>query len=324
MPRQHDSIFENVMDTVTHKPMPLLTSFGVPVAGAHRIETQLLDSRKIRVIVADWRAPKPVTYWPVLDPDLASAFSQVTDERSLQEFNGRYGLLGYDRQRPAAILHRKDAWGGDPVPWALAHAGVTSGILGAVDVINDVRSHKVELNDRTISALLRALLNQFGKMGLEPIFEDDPRRFAGFRWKPPEALVDSRGFILRKKFSSFWANDPIGTAYYVLSWILNQYIRDVRFEFVSLDYEKRFFGMPESGPPRFGLQIRWDTLLQVIYWKLAESVGGAFRQCPRCRRIFPMDTGKDLYCKKRCGDAARSKKYRERRKRNGTRRAGIS
>ena len=112
----------------------------------------------------------------------------------------------------------------------------------------------------------------------------------------------------QKKFSSRWGNDPIGTAYIALTWVLNQYIRRVRFEFASLDYERRFFGMPSEGP-RFGLEIRWDTLLEVIYWQLGERVGGAFRVCPICRLTFPA-TGKQIFCSKKCADVARQRRHR--------------
>jgi hypothetical protein len=295
--------------------MPLLASYGLPVAPIHRIEKHRLDGRNVRVVVADWQSGERGTNWPVLEPHLASDFARVTGEPSLRKFNGRFGLLGYHRLHDAEMLHRKETWRGDPVLWALAHADVAAGILRAVDIINEVRSGKQKLNDRTIPFLLRTLLSEFRRMGLKAVFEGKPRHFTCFVWRPPEAVVSRRDFLLRKTFSSLWATDPIGTAYHVLSWVLNQYIRRVRFEFVSVDYERRFFGMTGSEPPRFGLELRWDALLEVIYWKLAESVGGGFRQCRRCGRIFPMDTGKDLYCNERCCDAFRSKKHRDKKRR---------
>lgn len=314
MHRQHVSKITNVTDTVTRKTMPLLAPIGLPVAGAHRVEAHVLDGREVRVVVADWQAPDSVDCWPVHEPDLANDFAKVTDERSLQEFNGRYGLLGYQDLYRSEMKRRKEIWRGDPVPWALAHAKVASGILASVGIIDDVRTDKVKLSKGTLPALLRALLNQFGTMGLESLFEGDPRRFVGFVWRPPESLVDASEPRSYTKFSSRWKNDPIGTAYLVLSWVLNRYIRRIRFEFVSLDYGGRFFGLPNAGAPRLGVEIRWDALLQVVYWKLAEAVGGAFRQCPRCGLLFPMSTAKDVYCSKRCADAARSKKHRDKKK----------
>lgn len=265
-------------------------------------------------MVADWQTGAMGDVWPVFEPDLASDFARVTDERSLREFNGRYGSLGYHLLHTAEMWRRKETWQGDPVDWALAHAAVAAAIRGVISVINDVRSSKVKLNNKTVPTLLRALLSDFEKMGLEGVYEGEPRRFTGFVWEPPEALVVHSEPPLKTKFSARWIGDPIGTSYHVLSWVLNWYIGRIRFEFVSLDYAQRFFGMSESGPPRFGLELHWDSLLQVIYWQLAESVGGAFRQCRRCGRIFPLLKGKELYCNLNCGAAARSKKHRDKRR----------
>jgi hypothetical protein len=308
--------------------MPLLASHSWSVAGAYRIEMHTLDGQKVPVVVADWNVPERNTdeadwsgqtlsrdYWPVRDPEMAEHFARVSGGESLLDFNRQHGLLGYDfLHRAAEILGSNETWQGDPVAWALAHARIAAGILGAVAIINDVRGGK-ELNDRSVPSLLRGLFSEFAKMGLEAVFEGKgrSRRFAGFVWTPPEALITSKKFQLSKKFSWRWGNDPIGTSYVVLSWVLNQYIRRVRFEFVSGGYAERFFGLPDTGP-RFGPEFHWDALLQVIYWQLAESVGGAFRQCPRCGRVFPTSSGRDKYCSTRCSDAMRSKRYRDNKK----------
>jgi len=310
----HNSDNENVTCDVTHKPVPLLASYCLSVAGAYRVERLTLDHRKVRVVVPDWKVPQRSDCWPVFESHLAEDFARITDEASLRDFADRNGLLGYHRVHEAEMRRRNENWQGDPVPWALAHARLAAGILGATDIINDVRRGKQDLNDHSVGYLIRALLSEFEKMGLEPLFAaGPPRRWEGFTWTPPEALVSRTKFQLQKRFSGNWKNDPIGTSYYVLSWILNQYIRSVRFEFVSLDYAGRCLGLTES-EPRFGPELCWDALLQVIYWQLAESIGGAFRQCQRCGRVFPMRTGKDKFCTRRCSDALRSKRYRAEKK----------
>jgi len=310
MRTHHNSTSANVTDTVTHKTLPMLASYGLPVAGEYRIETRKLDGQKVPVVVAQWKVPASDDCWPVYEAHLAEDFARITNEVSLQEFNSRYGLLGYHRLNESEMLRRDETWHGDPVPWALAHARVAAGILDVTAIINDVRAAKKKLDRNSLIGLLRALLCEFGKMGLERVFAVGPsRRWEGFTWTTPESFVSRTKFQLQKRFGSNWGSDPIGTAYYVLAWIINQYIRHVRFEFISLDYFARGFGMTES-VPRFGPELRWDAMIQVIYWQLAEQVGGAFQRCLRCGLIFPMRSGKDKYCSPRCSDAMRSKKYR--------------
>jgi hypothetical protein len=319
MRTHHASHFENVTQSVTRRgaqnTMPLLISLGLPVAGAFRIETHTLDHRKVRVMVPDWQMPDRGDCWPLREPRMVEDFAGISDEASLQEFNEQYGLLGFHLLHGYEMRRRRETWRGDPVPWALAHARIAAGILGATRIISDVRSGKVTLNDRSIGPILRALIGEFKKMGMESTFvAGPPRRWEGFTWTPPEGLVGRAKFQLRKRFTAFWKSDPIGTTYFVLAWVLNQYIRHIHLEFASIDYERRIFGLTAS-EPRFGLHLYWHTLLPVIYWQLGERLGGAFRQCRRCGKIFPMRAGKDLFCGRRCGNASRSKAYRDKKKR---------
>jgi hypothetical protein len=307
--RNHDfSHFTNVTVSVTHRTVPLLVPQGISVAGAYRIERRVLDGRDVNVMTADWQAEVPGTCWPVRERSLADDFAQVTNDQLLREFNSRYGLLGYAQLHEAEMLHRKETWQGDPVPWALAHAATVAGILGAVEIINEVREGKRKLTARAVPFLLRTLFGEFEKMGLRVKLERRPFPLTILEWSRPEMMMSQSCSPLRKKFSSRWGNDPIGTAYVALTWVLNQYVRRARFEFTSLDYERRFFGMP-ADEPRFGLELRWDTLLEVIYWQVAERVGGAFRVCPECGLTFPVK-GKQLYHSKRCAGAARIRRYR--------------
>lgn len=318
---------------MTRKTIPLLANRGVSVAGAHRGEKLLLGGHEIRVVIADSKRHENADCWPVSEPSLSKEFARITNERALLKFNDRYGLLGYRTLHEAEMLRRSETWQGDPLDWALAHAKIASGIHGAVDVINEFRSGKRKLDDRTIPFLLRTLFAEFKKMGLSVKLQREPPRTLSvelgktgrrlklelpsvltvLEWRRPETLMSESYSLLRKTFSSRWGKDPIGTAYVVLSWIVGQYIRRVHFEFVSSDYARRFFGM-SSGEPRFGLELRWDALIEVIYWQLAERIGGAFRACRRCGRTFPMSTGKTLYCSRECGDALRSQRYRDNKK----------
>jgi hypothetical protein len=302
-----------VTNTVTNKTMPLLASQGLPVAATYRIETRVLDGSEVRVSIADWQAGVGGDCWPVRERSLVESFAQVTDAKdpaaSLLEFNNRYGLLGYHRLHEVEMHHRNETWQGDPVDWALAHAAIAAGTLRVIEVIDEVREDKRKLTARALPFLLRVLVGEFGKMGLRVKLQREPFPLTVLEWRRPETMMSESYSLFEKKFSSRWRNDPIGTAYVVLSWVLNQYIRRVRYEFASLDYERRFLGMPAEGP-RFGLELRWDTLLEVIYWQLAERLGGAsFRVCLGCGLTFPA-TGKTIFHSTNCGDAARQRKHR--------------
>jgi len=301
-----------VTDTVTSERL-LLASQGLPVAGAHRIEKRILDGREVNVAIADWQVEVRGDCWPARAQSLVEDFAQVTGVESLLEFNSRYGLLGYHWLHQAEMHHRGETWQGDPVDWALAHARVAAGILNAVEVINEVRKDPRRLTGRTIPVLLRTLFRKFEKMGLRVKLQREPFPLTVLEWRRPETMMSESYSPFQKKFSSNWRNDAIGTAYLVLTWVLNQYIRRVHFEFASLDYERRFFGMPTE-KARFGLELRWDALLEVIYWQLAERVGGEFRICPGCGLTFPASTANQIYHSARCADAARQRRKRSRTK----------
>ncbi|MGB2645890.1 MAG: hypothetical protein WBF09_08900 [Candidatus Acidiferrum sp.] len=313
MPTHHNLRLANVTHTVTRKTLPLLANYDVWVAGAHQIEVRQLEGRNVRVVIADWKHDRRANCWPASERSLSKEFSQVTDERSLLEFSNRYGLLGFHKLHKAEMLGRDETWEGDPCDWALAHARIASGIYGAIDLFNDVRNRKLKLDDRTTASLLRTLFREFEKMGLSANRPRKTRVLPFFEWRHPEMKVSENSPPLRWGFISRWSKDPIGTAYRVLSWVLNHYIRRIHFEFESSDYAQRVFGMPSEGP-RFGLELRWDALIEVIYWQLGERIGGSFRACRRCGRTFPMPTGKTLYCSRECGDALRSQRYRDNKK----------
>lgn len=287
-----------------------LASYGLPVAGRHHVEERTLNGSSIRVVVPDWTAGEDYC-WPVHEPHVVEDFARVRDEQSLLRFNDYYGLLGYKDICQAETLHGEKDFGGDPVDWALGHARVAAGVLGTISIIADVRGGRVKL--QALPALHRALGRQFEEIGLRDVFAEQPRRWIGFAWSRPEALLTGSKQEIEQRFFPRWEDDPIGTAYRVLAWILNSQIAQIHFEFISYGHHAPFHGATEP-EPRFGLELRWKALLQVIYWKLAEHVGGAFRQCPKCGLVFPMRTPKDRFCSRRCLDAFKSKEWRDRKR----------
>lgn len=300
---------ETVTETVTGKMGNLLACQGIPVAGAYRVDKRVLDGSEVEVVIADWQVEGKGDCWPVREENLAEDFAQVTDVESLLEFNSRYGLLGYHRLHEVEMLHRNETWQGDPVLWALAHAAIARGTLRIIEIINEVREDERKLTARALPYLLRTFFSEFEKMRLSVKLQREPFLLTVLEWRRPETMMSESYSLFHKKFSSRWGNDPIGTTYVALTWVLNQYIRRVRFEFRSFDFERRFFGMPADGP-RFGLEVRWDTLLEVIYWQLGERVGGAsFRVCRGCGLTFPA-SGKKIHHSKKCADAARQRRHR--------------
>jgi hypothetical protein len=306
MAMQHLYDYSKVTPQVTTP----LASYGLPVAGRHHVEDRTLDGCSIRVVVPDWTAGEDYC-WPVHEPHVVEDFARVRDEQSLLRFNDYYGLLGYNDICQAEMPPGKEDLQGDPVDWALAHARVAAGMLGAIRIIGDVRSGRVKLH--SLAALHRALGTQFEKIGLRGIFAGEPHRCTGFAWSRPEALLTGSKEEIEQRFFPRWQDDPIGTAYRILAWILNFQIARIHFEFISYGHHAPFLGGTEP-EPRFGLELRWKVLLQVIYWKLAEHVGGAFRQCPKCGLVFPMRTPKDRFCSRRCLDAFKSKEWRDRKR----------
>jgi len=295
---------------VTQRVTTPLASYGLPVAGRHDIEDRTLEGGSVRVVVPDWTTGEDYC-WPVHEPHLVEDFARIRDEQSLLRFNDYYGLLGYKDICQAETPHGKEDLGGEPVDWALGHARVAAGLLGAISIIADVRSGIVKL--QSLPALHRALNRQFEKIGLRDIFAEQPRRWIGFAWSRPEALLTASKQEIEQRFFPRWEDDPIGTAYRVLAWILNSQIAQIHFEFIFYGHHTPLLGATEP-EPRFGLELRWKALLQVIYWKLAEHVGGAFRQCPKCGLVFPMRTPKDRFCSRRCLDAFKSKEWRDRKR----------
>ena len=205
------STFANGTDTGTGTGTRelLLASQGLPVAGAHRIEKRVLDGSEVSVVIADWQVEVRGDCWPVRERTLAEDFAQVTGVESLLEFNGRYGLLGYHRLHGVEMHHRGETWQGDPVDWALAHARIAAGILGAVEIINKVRDDKRKLTVRAVPFLLRTLFREFEKMGLTVKLQREPP-LTVLEWRRPETMMSESHSLFQKKFSSRWGNDPIG------------------------------------------------------------------------------------------------------------------
>ncbi|MCL6566737.1 MAG: hypothetical protein K6U09_09990 [Acidobacteriia bacterium] len=287
---------------VSREVSHLLANDPWPVAGSYHIETQTRQRQRIRVVVPDWRAPGADACWPVLEPRLVEDFGAVRDEASLLAFTKRYGLLGYEEARRSG-----EGLNGDPVGWALGHARIIEGGLGILGIISDVRSGRVKLDDHSSLALARAIEAQFKKMGLRGPVEEPMLPKLHVVKLPPEVLPDKDDLAFSIGFRD-WECDPIGCAYTVLTTLINDQIKAINYKFQS------FHRVTPEAEHKFGLELHWNALLHVVYWRFAERLGGEFRQCGHCGRVFPMRTGRDRYCSPSCLNVIKCRNYRARKR----------
>jgi hypothetical protein len=278
------------------KMLPLVSPyFGWSVAESYRIEDRPLCGREVRVVVPQTGAWTRVCR-PGQEDRLVEDLAAVADEKSLLAFSVRYGLLGFDRLHREEMRQRKEHWAGDPVLWALSHARFVSAILSVTEIINDVRSGRVTLNDDTAPKIAEALAAEFRKAGVKgPLKEAAPEEHL-FEY----ALPGDQG--IRRVWVGDWERDPFGGAYTLLTELINPNIRGVHYEFIPRG---------QNAETELGTRLRWNGLLEVVYWQLAERVGGEFRLCPRCARVFPA-SGRRKYCSTQCMNIVRCRNYRVR------------
>lgn len=277
------------------KVLPMVSpSFGWSVAESYRFENQKVLGRKVRVIVPNsWASSHSCR--PGLEPRLLNDFAGVVNEKLLVKFVERYGLLGYGRMHRDQMSDRKEK--GDPVSWVLAHARVVRGLLRILEIMDDVRSKRVPLNGST--PLARTFESVFKEMDIAGPTQDVQPNSVYFNLVSPEGE--------RKVWVSDWKSDPIAGVYVLLTELINPQIRGVHYEFLS---SSRF----ERTESKLGVRLRWSALIEVIYWLLAERVGGEFRQCSLCARVFPVSDPREKFCSGSCMNKVRCRNYRARKK----------
>jgi hypothetical protein len=140
------------------------------------------------------------TYDPMLEARLCEQFSSVYDQRTLLKFVSYYGLLGVSH-----LVQPEKRVGGDPVPWALAHA------------------RRVRAAFRIVSLLKEAPASRIKKL---------PASLPGILKDTDIDLVDMRTWFgtmaggghrqVRKLWStSSWPSDPLGTAWEIVRRFIN-------------------------------------------------------------------------------------------------------
>jgi hypothetical protein len=208
--------------------------------------------------------------------------------------------LGYHRLNAAQLGE------GDPVTWALGHARIAAGAIGVIEIVNEVRSGKVPLNDLSVKAVAASLARAFKQMGVDGPNKDTQPGAVTFNCLTPEALGDRE--LQSTKWIYDWEPNPIGGAYELLAWLVNPIIKPVHYEFRA-PFE--LLSLRESLGATSGLtfDLHWNALLEVIYWQIALRMGGDFRRCKLCGRVFPAN-GKKKFCSTGCMNKVKCRKYR--------------
>jgi uncharacterized C2H2 Zn-finger protein len=298
---QHFSSGSKVSHSVSSEISP---SFGWVVAGSYVIERVKLHAGEIRVVTPDWGALGGTTCRPGLKPHLLQDFAACSDEQSLLNFIGRHGLLGFRRMYPSDPDGA--SWKGDPVIWALGHAQIVSGVMRVSEMIRDVRAGRVLLNDKSAKRVADSLAAAFRHIGMKGP-NPDPQPFSvTFDFLRPQFLGDEE--CRSTKWVYDWERDPVGGSYVLLAWLINPMIKGIHYGFSE----------PEPGEwldpsAKLALDLSFDSLIEVIYWRLAGHLGEGFLRCKRCGRVFPAQ-GRRLYCSDECLNKSKCKKYRDKKR----------
>jgi hypothetical protein len=221
-------------------------------------------------------------YLPMIEPNLVEEFAQVDTEEKLKRFVVRYGLLGFQHVTPP-----EERVGGDPVEWALARAKESHVVLVIQNLLEGMQKvgSDAELR-RELPKLLR-------KAGLDTRFRLVPNFDAGrvmqeLRKQGPVSTM----FQLPKP----WEDDPARTAWLCLGDIINPHLRRIHFEIRPGD---------ETDSPN--LMLRFDCLLNVIFWRLAVELKKLKPYiCESCGALKFARRGSRKTCSMKC----RKKKWR--------------
>jgi hypothetical protein len=250
------------------------------------------------------------------DRPLALDFSRVRGEKELEEFCERYGELGYRTQFRALQLR------GEPVEWCLWHSKTAAGLLSVMAIVQDIRRGRYPLNDSSaphIAASLQRAFNGFGVTGphfkhsklqrqarssekskKRNIVTDPPTDKMFFTLEEPRPFAHhvEVGFVWVEN----WTTDPLNGTDLLIQALINPMIDQF--------YPRLAKELNPQGLSPLQLQLVCQSLIGAIYWQLAESLGGTFRSCKRCLRVFPVN-GKQQFCSPSCMNRVKCEKYRE-------------
>jgi hypothetical protein len=207
-------------------------------------------------------------YLPMLRPELPSEFAKLSSEQEVLRFVGNYGLLGFSQASittRSAEPHAEET--NEPIDWILGHARTVRFIL--------------EVHD----ALLKpTALRKIIKRELVPVPANPKTRVEGFTMltfaerglrEPRQVRAEEYGYKPRAaNFSDF--------------------ARIVIADILTLNLE----GVHRHVCPTLDSVWRADSLIDVIYWLLADAVSSrTVKRCRFCGQFFTAaTTSKRLYC----------------------------
>jgi len=238
------------------------------------------------------------TYHPMGLLGLPVALAQAASgrERDVLEFVGRYGLLGYqqavlyeplitarhlegDHSEHAAPLL------GDPLAWFIAHAKTVKLIL---DLIGSLPK---DVDVRTAIDLLR--VRDGSRDTIEYTFACRGH-LRPMRQRLARVLVSADGSYVATTKAA-----PRTVARHIIASVVNANITGVS-RHVMVEWQ------PYDGDAEgFSSQFSSHSLLDVIYWQLADAaIGGLVRRCayPLCGAFFIANSLKVTHCPPPAGD----------------------
>lgn len=246
------------------------------------------------------QAPKDPTsarwYNPFAEYELPTQLARIaTGELSLEEFAGRFGLLGYEnlfrqtmlaRAMPGRELLRQLSRdkairkGGEPVKWVLAHSRTVALCLQLIGVLEEADSQAI----------------------VEAVETTTPGPYA---WG-----------LGVGKLSTAFARQTLEVRPKLHAGIARGWLRNFITE--NIAGISRRMDMDAYGT-RLASFFSFRAMIQTVYWQLADKVeGGGIRRCLECKRFFLARDKRQQYCppfpgatRSRCSSRLNTSSFRE-------------
>jgi hypothetical protein len=274
-----------------------------PIAKGRAVEIwpdlhRIIASEKM---TAAWHSERVIVerYLPITRPELPTEFAKLSDgsEKTILQFARRYGLLGYWESFKRTLSIYKRFWflsesaeedagkpdfndfvhegihSGDPLSWVIQHAQTVKLVLDLNDALSDRAALRSKLEQLTVrqttsdeySAQLGEIEYRYANRG---------------ELYPSVARVGSA----RRDY-----RDDFEFARSLITVLLNENLEGVCRQLV-LESDKQ-------QPSRVVSVFEPDSLIDAIYWHLADAIaGGSIKRCLFCGKFFNATHQKRVYC----------------------------
>ena len=219
--------------------------------------------------------------------DLTAALLESSPVRHLIRFQKDFGQLGQThligRPVKAVVLGQRELVDGDEVRWALDHAANVHAAMA-------LALHRQAGDEKPLADLLRAL----GRL------ERQIPTVSPGQWRVPLRLSDPD-------------DDPARDVDHAIE---RRGVAAVVRSFQGQLIQPNLGGMDPQYDPDAGASVRFKTLIQLIYWRVAERAStDTIRRCPCGALFFPSDE-RQKFCppppgrgESRCGKRIRQPRY---------------